>query len=59
MSVVHRQTGLSILLVEQNAELSLGIANRAYVLQAGSVVVTGTANDIRSDHALRRAYLGF
>lgn len=56
---LHRETGLSILVVEQNAELSLAIADRAYVLQAGEVVASGTAHDIRSDRALRRAYLGY
>ena len=59
LDTLHRETGLSILLVEQNAELSLGIADRAYVLQAGEVVASGTADEIQSDHALRRAYLGY
>jgi branched-chain amino acid transport system ATP-binding protein len=56
---LRRRTGLSVLVVEQNAELSLAIADRGYVLQAGQVVASGTADDIRSDHALRRAYLGY
>ena len=53
-----RSTGLSILLVEQNAIASLAIADRAYVLEHGRVVLSGTASDVRSDERMVSAYLG-
>jgi branched-chain amino acid transport system ATP-binding protein len=53
-----RDEGLTTLLVEQNAHLALGIADQACVLHAGRLVFTGTADDVRRDPALRRAYLG-
>jgi branched-chain amino acid transport system ATP-binding protein len=45
--------------VEQNANIALDIADRAYVLEAGRIVLTGRAVDLRADDAVRRAYLGF
>lgn len=55
---LNRETGTTMLLVEQNAQLALGIANRAYVLEAGTIAVSGTAADLRNDDSIRRAYLG-
>lgn len=50
--------GTSILLVEQNARLALGLANRGYVLETGTIVVEGSAKElIRSEH-VKKAYLG-
>jgi branched-chain amino acid transport system ATP-binding protein len=51
--------GVTMFVVEQNANLALDIADRAYVLEAGRVVLTGSAVDLRADDAVRRAYLGF
>jgi branched-chain amino acid transport system ATP-binding protein len=51
-------TGVSVLLVEQNASLALSIATRGYVLESGSLVLEGSAADLRSNDAVRRAYLG-
>ena len=48
-----------MLIVEQNANLVLEFANRAYVLEAGAIAMDGTAADIRADQDLRRAYLGY
>jgi branched-chain amino acid transport system ATP-binding protein len=57
--VVNMQKdGLSVLLVEQNAALALSVANRAYVLEIGRVVVEGDARSIAADGALKKAYLG-
>ncbi|GAA0974807.1 ABC transporter ATP-binding protein [Acrocarpospora macrocephala] len=56
---LHDEQGLSLLVVEQNADLSLGIADRAYVLEAGEIQVDGPAAAIRDDAGLRRAYLGY
>ena len=51
-------SGVAILLVEQNARLALRLAQRAYVLEAGNVVASGTAEEIKSSSDLQRAYLG-
>jgi branched-chain amino acid transport system ATP-binding protein len=50
--------GLTILLVEQNALRSLGVAQRAYVIERGKVVLSGRPDELRKDPALQRAYLG-
>jgi branched-chain amino acid transport system ATP-binding protein len=51
-------SGTTILLVEQNAAMALELAHRAYVLEAGRVVLAGEAAKLRDDPAVRRAYLG-
>jgi len=56
---LHEDEGVSLLIVEQNAELSLDIADYAYVIEAGVVRMDGTAESIRDDEGLRRAYLGY
>jgi len=53
-----RDLGVTILLVEQRLAEALEIADRAYVLQTGKVVMTGPAKEIAADTAVRRAYLG-
>jgi branched-chain amino acid transport system ATP-binding protein len=53
-----RTTGLTIMLVEQNVGLSLEIADRAYVMENGHIQFSGTAAELLSSDALRRAYLG-
>jgi branched-chain amino acid transport system ATP-binding protein len=58
LGTINREQGIGILLVEQNAELALGLASRALVLEAGRVVMSGAASDIAGDDAVRRAYLG-
>lgn len=50
--------GVTILLVEQNAHLALQNADRGYVLEAGSVILTGPAADLLNDDRVRKAYLG-
>jgi branched-chain amino acid transport system ATP-binding protein len=50
--------GISILLVEQNVNYSLELADRAYVLEAGTIRREGTANDLMGDSEIRAAYLG-
>ena len=47
-----------MLIVEQNAQLALSIANRGYVLESGSISVQGTAENLVQNDAIRRAYLG-
>ncbi|CAG2144965.1 ABC transporter ATP-binding protein [Cupriavidus numazuensis] len=53
-----RELGVTILLVEQNAAMALEIADRAYVLQTGKVVASGTASELRHAPAIADAYLG-
>jgi branched-chain amino acid transport system ATP-binding protein len=50
--------GTTVLLVEQNALQALSIANRGYVLQTGEVVLSGSADDLRQNETVRKAYLG-
>jgi len=50
--------GTTILLVEQNAHMALGVANRAYVLETGKIVLEGPAKDLAKDDQIRKAYLG-
>ena len=52
------QEGTTVLLVEQNAKKALSIANRAYVLEIGRIVKTGTGEELLEDDSIRRAYLG-
>jgi len=51
------RSGTSILLVEQNANMALSIANRAYVLQTGDIVLAGTAHEMRKNPEVQDAYL--
>ncbi|NRT75579.1 ABC transporter ATP-binding protein [Clostridium beijerinckii] len=53
-----RKAGTTILLVEQNANAALQIADRGYVLETGSVVLEGLAQDLLHDDSVRKAYLG-
>ena len=52
------ELGTAVLVVEQNANLALGIADRGYVLETGTIVLSGTAAELSSDDSIRRAYLG-
>jgi len=54
---LHRQ-GTTILLVEQNAEMALSIADRAYVLESGRVVLTGTGEELAASDEIKKASLG-
>jgi len=54
---LHR-AGTTILLVEQNAQMALSIADRAYVLETGNIVKEGIADDLMHDDDVRKAYLG-
>ena len=54
---LHR-TGPTILLVEQNAQMALSVADRAYVLETGEMTLTGTGDELIHSDAIRKAYLG-
>ncbi|GLY71143.1 ABC transporter ATP-binding protein [Amycolatopsis taiwanensis] len=53
-----RDTGVAVLLVEQNAKQALAIADRAYVLESGATVLAGTGAELADDNRVRKAYLG-
>ncbi|HHY37798.1 MAG TPA: ABC transporter ATP-binding protein [Clostridia bacterium] len=53
-----KRRGMTVLLVEQNVKASLEIADRAYVLENGSIVMEGLARDLVADEGIRKAYLG-
>lgn len=59
MRGINSEQGVSVLLVEQNAALALDLADHAYVLETGQVVMSGTAEAVRSNETVRRAYLGY
>jgi branched-chain amino acid transport system ATP-binding protein len=50
--------GTSMLIIEQNATMALAIANRAYVLQGGQIVLQGSGAELLQSEAIRKAYLG-
>ena len=52
------QSGTTVLLVEQNANMALSIADKAYVLETGRIALAGTAQELASSEAVRKAYLG-
>ena len=52
------QSGVTVLLVEQNAKKALEIANRAYVLETGTIAMEGDADELANDEKVRKAYLG-
>ena len=54
---LHR-AGTTILLVEQNAQMALSVADRGYVLETGRVTLTGPGRELLADEAVKKAYLG-
>ncbi len=58
LAELNREQGVSMLIVEQNAALALGIAQRGYVLETGTIVVSGTAAELADNDDVQRAYLG-
>ena len=55
---INKERGTTMLVVEQNANLALDIADRGYVIESGTIVLSGTADDLRTNDAVREAYLG-
>ena len=53
-----KETGTTVLLVEQNANMALSVANRAYVLETGRITVTGDAKELSKSEEIKKAYLG-
>ena len=59
MRKINQEDGVSMLLVEQNANLALDLAHHAYLLETGTVALSGPAETIKNDESVRRAYLGY
>ncbi|MGK5114828.1 MULTISPECIES: ABC transporter ATP-binding protein [unclassified Geodermatophilus] len=59
LETINREESVSMLIVEQNAELALSFASRGYVLESGSIVLSGSADEVRGNEDMRRAYLGY
>jgi branched-chain amino acid transport system ATP-binding protein len=59
VSDLNRKEGIAVLVVEQNATIALTAAARAYVLETGRVAIAGTADDLKTNDAVRSAYLGY
>ena len=56
---INREDKVSILVVEQNAQLALEIADKAYVIETGRIVMSGNAQEIANDESVRKSYLGY
>src|SRR5438034_4001849 len=56
---LNHEEKVSMLLVEQNASLALDLADHAYLIETGRLVMSGTSEEIRKDEAVRRSYLGY
>jgi branched-chain amino acid transport system ATP-binding protein len=59
LSDIRENMGVSMLLVEQNASLALDLADEAYLLETGSIAMSGPAAQIRDDESVRASYLGY
>jgi branched-chain amino acid transport system ATP-binding protein len=59
MQRINHEEGTSILVVEQNANLALSIADTAYLLETGRIMISGPADEISRDESVRRSYLGY
>jgi branched-chain amino acid transport system ATP-binding protein len=59
MRTINQSEKVSILLVEQNASMALDLADHAYLIETGRVVLSGTSAEIKSNDAVRRSYLGY
>jgi branched-chain amino acid transport system ATP-binding protein len=59
LRAINQESGVSILLVEQNASLALDLADHVFLLETGRVVLSGTSDVLKKDDAIRRSYLGY
>lgn len=59
LAEINQQSATTMVIVEQNAGLALSVAARAYILEAGRIVLDGSADDLKDNDAVRRAYLGY
>ena len=59
MRTINEQEKMTILLVEQNAAMALEVADHAYLMETGTLVLSGPASQVKQDEAVRRSYLGY
>jgi len=59
LKAINEEEGVSMLIVEQNANLALSLAGYAYLLETGAVVISGPSSAVRADESVRRVYLGY
>ncbi len=59
IGAINKEDGVTILLVEQDANMALGLAQHAYLLETGEVVLDDDADKLRNDEAVRKSYLGY
>ena len=59
LRTINQQDKVSMLLVEQNATLALDLADQAYLLETGRVVISGSSESVKADETIRRSYLGY
>jgi branched-chain amino acid transport system ATP-binding protein len=59
LRAINARERVALLLVEQNAAMALDLADRAYLIETGRVVLAGPADELRRDDGVRRAYLGY
>jgi branched-chain amino acid transport system ATP-binding protein len=59
VSLLNKEEGLTVLVVEQNAEIALEASDYAYVLEVGQVAVEGTSDELRAHEGVRKSYLGY
>lgn len=55
---INKENNVTILLVEQNANMALSISDRAYVLETGKIILTGTGKELKKNEEIKKAYLG-
>lgn len=58
ISRINKEQGVSVVLVEQNSEIALRLSHHAYVLETGSVILNGPAEQLRENEHVQKAYLG-
>jgi branched-chain amino acid transport system ATP-binding protein len=59
VEAINREEGLTVLIVEQNANLALQLARRAYLLEVGRVVLEGGSDELARNDSVRRSYMGY
>jgi branched-chain amino acid transport system ATP-binding protein len=59
LGTLNRNDSVSMLLVEQNAAIALELADHAYLIETGRLVMAGPAAEVRADENIRRSYLGY
>jgi len=59
LRAINEREGVSMMLVEQNAAMALDLADHAYLIETGRVVLQGSSDELKSNDSVRRSYLGY